>query len=482
MRSEAVDALKFLEAGKDQDFNRLARLAAGTFEAPMALVVLLDRNKLIFFAQHGVTLGGLPARRSLIEATVTSADLAYLAVADAPADPNFAHDPLVAGVSHARFYAGAPILVRGQRVGVLCVLSPEPRATVEPGRFAGLVELAGLAGSFFELKHEARVRASVSADLIREEWRHALTLEAGKVGSWVWDLRSGEIVSNDIFRQMLGLTTVKMLHVNDLMAAIAPADIAAVNKALDMTFDEGADYAVEYRVASTGRWLIGRGRVYQRDGAGKPLVMMGVNIDVTEAREAADQTRLLLRELNHRVKNTLAMIQSLARQTLRQKPEPLAFIDSFSGRLRTLSDAHTLLADRDWSGIGIVELVQSQVGPYLIHSPDQLVSSGEDVRLPPDHALGLGLVLHELSSNAVKFGALSTAAGKVNVSWTVKTNIAAQLELIWKESGGPAVVPPAETGFGTRLIERSLDKVLGSDVVLTYPPEGAEARITLPLD
>ena len=86
--------------------------------------------------------------------------------------------------------------------------------------------------------------------------------------------------------------------------------------------------------------------------------MMGVNIDVTDAREAAEQTRLLLRELNHRVKNTLAMIQSLARQTLRQKPDPQQFIDAFSGRLRTLSEAHGLLADRDWSGIGLIELLQ----------------------------------------------------------------------------------------------------------------------------
>ncbi|MEO8883129.1 MAG: HWE histidine kinase domain-containing protein [Devosia sp.] len=482
MRSEAVEALKSLDAGKDRDFDRLVRLAAGVFDAPMALVALLDGDKLLFFARYGVALDGAPARHTLVEATISSVDLPYLTISDAAADPGFAHEPLVAGPTRVRFYAGAPISVRGQKVGALCVLSPEPCERVEQYRLAELEDLAGLAGSLFELKGEAQVRARVSADLMREEWRHALTLEAGKVGSWVWDLRSGEIVSNDIFRRMLGLSTAKTLDANDLMAAIAPADVAAVNKALDMTFEEGADYAVEFRIASTGRWLIGRGRVYQRDGAGKPLVMMGVNIDVTEAREAADQTRLLLRELNHRVKNTLAMIQSLARQTLRQKPDPQAFIDSFSGRLRTLSDAHTLLADRDWSGIGLVELMQSQVAPYLIHSPDQLVISGDDLRLPPDHALGLGLVLHELSSNAVKFGALSSAAGKVNVSWTVKTDIAPQLELLWKESGGPTVVPPTETGFGTRLIERSLDKVLGSDVALTYPAEGAEARITLPLD
>ena len=230
------------------------------------------------------------------------------------------------------------------------MLSPEPREIIEESRLVALADLAALAGSLFELKGEATVRARVSADLMREEWRHALTLEAGKVGSWVWDLRSGEIVANEIFRQMIGLPNVKTLHANDLIASISSADVQGVNKALETTFEEGGDYAVEFRVASTGRWLIGRGRVYQRDGAGKPLVMMGVNIDVTEAREAADHTRLLLRELNHRVKNTLAMIQSLARQTLRQTPEPKPSWTRFRGGSRRCRMPIALLADRDWSG------------------------------------------------------------------------------------------------------------------------------------
>jgi two-component sensor histidine kinase len=363
----------------------------------------------------------------------------------------------------------------------LCVLAPEPRQAVDNSLLEELTELAALCGSLFELKDEARVRARMAADLIREEWRHALTLEAGRVGSWVWDLRSGEIVANDIFRQMFGLPSVNPLHIDDLMTTIDRRDIEGVNRALAATFDEGVDYNVEFRVTSNGRWLIGRGRVYQRDGAGKPLIMMGVNIDVTDAREAADQTRVLLRELNHRVKNTLAMIQSLARQTLRQKPDPQQFIDTFSGRLRTLSEAHTLLADRDWSGVGLVELVHSQVEPYLLSSPDQLVLSGVDLKLPPDQALGLGLILHELTSNAVKFGALSRPSGKVSVSWTLSTDETPRVDLEWKETGGPHVARPAETGFGIRLIERSLDKVLGSNVALAFPEGGAEARISFPV-
>src|SRR6185312_13288449 len=190
-----------------------------------------------------------------------------------------------------------------------------------------------------------------------------------------------------------------------------------VDAALAATFEQGVDYAVEFRIRESGRWLIGRGRVYQRDAAGEPLIMMGVNIDVTEAREAAEQTRVLLRELNHRVKNTLAMIQSLARQTLRQKPDPQQFIDAFSGRLRTLSEAHALLAESGWSGIALRQLIQNEVGALVVM--DQLLLTGDEIELPPDHAVGLGLVLHELTSNALKFGALSAPAGRVNLSWAI---------------------------------------------------------------
>ncbi len=480
-RRATISALREGDLGADQDLQRLARLSAQTFAAPMGAIALLDQDSLWFCARHGFAVQEMAIEASPWASVVTSADMDNLIVADAAADERFASGVLVTGPLGMRFYAGVPVLVHGQKIGAIGVMAPVAAIEVHEGAMAALADLARLAGAIFELKEEARVKARMAADLIREEWRHALTLEAGKVGSWVWDLRSGEIVGNEIFRRMFGFDDREALRADDMMAAIDAADIENVNAGLRATFDDGVDYGVEFRVAGTGRWLIGRGRVYQRDAAGKPLVMMGVNIDVTDAREAAEQTRLLLRELNHRVKNTLAMIQSLARQTLRHTPDPQEFIDSFSGRLKTLSDAHSLLSDRDWSGIGLIELLQSQVEPYLVDTPDQLVMVGDDLRLPPDHALGLGLIVHELASNAVKFGALSRPDGRVEVSWLVTGGDGPRLEFTWKETGGPQIFKPAEAGFGTRLIERSLDKVLNSSVKLSFPPQGAEARISLPL-
>jgi len=250
-----------------------------------------------------------------------------------------------------------------------------------------------------------------------------------------------------------------------------------VAAALKQTFEEGVDYQTEYRIEASGRWLVARGRVYQRDANGQPLIMMGVNIDVTEAREAAEHMRLLLRELNHRVKNTLAMIQSLARQTMRRSPDPEQFLETFSGRLRTLSEAHSLLSDRDWAGIGLVELIESRLRPYL-GEPKQLAIAGPDLQLPPDHALALGLVLHELAVNAARHGALSTRRGVVSIAWSRTPD--RRLELSWKEKGGPAV-KAQERGFGTNLIERGLDKIVDSEVSYVLEPEGAEAKISFPL-
>lgn len=479
-RRAVLAALDVLDSEDDADFDRLARLAASVFGAPIAVISLVDAERQWFKSRHGLRFRETPIEASFSAHAIADKRHPCMIVTDAAADGRFADNPLVTGEPGIRFYAGAPITVHGQRLGALAVAAPAPRERVDQAQLNQLVALADTAASLFELKDEARVRARTAAELIKEEWRHALTLEAGKVGSWVWDIRSRAVVANDILRRMFGIDPIRPVRIDDIFDAINPADRSGVNAAIEATFEEGTDYVSEFRVNS-GRWLIGRGRVYQRDAAGRPLVMMGVNIDITDAREAADHTRHLLRELNHRVKNTLAMIQSLARQTQRRTPDPELFIDAFSGRLRTLSDAHALLSDRDWSGIGLHELISSQVGPYLIANPSQLVIDGEDVQLPPDHALGLGLILHELSSNAVKYGALSTTRGRVNISWVKESGPQPRIRLLWKESEGPLVTPPAEPGLGARLIQRSLDKVLDSQVTLEFPPTGVEAQIAFPI-
>lgn len=482
-RLQALAALDVLDSHPDADFERLSRAAAFAFKADIALVTLVDKERQWFRACFGVD----NITETLTETSFCAHTIALpseddtLVVLDATADDRFRDNPLVTGWPGVRFYAGAAVVVAGQKVGTLCVIGTEPRQALEPGLVDQLVNLARVTSTMFSLKDEARVRARTAAALVREEWRHALTLEAGKVGSWVWDVRTGEVACNEMFRRMYGLGEGQTVHVGDVLGATHPLDRDMVEASIDASFGDGVDYSAEARIAATGRWLTMRGRVYQRDADGKPLVMMGVSIDITDSKQSADQTGLLLRELNHRVKNTLAMIQSVARQTIRQNPDPKDFIEAFSGRLRTISDAHVLLADRDWSGVQLYEVIASQLGPKFRTAPDRANVHGEDVTLPADHAVGLGLILHELTTNAHHHGAWSGATGVVTIEWEIKREPTRGLSLTWRETGGPVVSRPSEYGLGARLIERSLAKVLDSQVALDFEPSGVVAHVWMPL-
>lgn len=483
-RLQAVAALEMTDSPVDVDFERLSRTAAFVFQTDLAFVTLIGAERQWVRAGFGIDNA---AAERLTDMSICAHALALpdhqpaLVVPDASRDDRFRDSPLVAGSPNVRFYAGAPIIAGGHKVGVLCVMGNKPREAWEPGLVEQLVDLAAMASTLFALKDEARVRARTAAALVREEWRHALTLEAGKVGSWVWDATTGVLACNDMFRRMYGLPDAAKVRLEDVLAATHEADRARVETGLQASFRDGVDYDAEARVGATGRWLTMRGRVYQRDAEGNPLVMMGVSIDITESKQSADHTRLLLRELNHRVKNTLAMIQSVARQTIRQNPDPQDFIQAFSGRLRTISDAHVLLADRDWSGVQLYEVIASQLGPRFRTSPDRAAVTGEDVTLPADHALGLGLILHELTTNAHRHGAWSGSDGVVSIDWEVRKSPDRGLSLTWRESGGPSVTGPAEYGLGARLIERSLAKVLDSEVKLDFDPAGVVAHVWMPL-
>ena len=481
-RLAALAALEMLDSEPDADFERLSRTAARIFNTEIALVTLVGKDRQWIRARHGVHLRGQAAEDAAFGAhTIAQSKGGAMVVPDACSDARFASNPLVTGKAGVRFYAGAPITVAGHKVGVLCVMGIAPRNQVDPDLIEQLTDLAGVASALLALKDEARVRARTAAALIREEWRHALTLEAGKVGSWVWDVRTGEVSCNDTFRRMYALPETGTIRVEQVLEATHPADRATVQAGIDASLGEGLDFNAEVRVGATGRWLAMRGRVYQRDAEGRALIMMGAGIDVSESKQSAEQTKVLLRELNHRVKNTLAMIQSVARQTIKRNPDPEDFINAFSGRLRTISDAHVLLANRDWSGVQLYEVIASQLGPNFLTSPDRAEVRGEDVTLPADQALGLGLILHELTTNAHRHGAWSDDEGVVSIDWRLQEVPVRGLSLTWRETGGPAVERPEELGLGGRLIERSLAKVLDSRVDLSFPQGGVVADIWMPL-
>ena len=205
-RLEVLSAFHAPAGEVDADFDRLTRAAAYLFKAESAVISVVGEDRQWFHACLGLPgLDGTSTDVSFCAYTIALPDKDNLVVLDTAKDDRFRDNPLVTGWPFIGFYAGAPIIVAGQKIGSLCVLSPMPRDSVEPELLEQLSNLADTAAALFALKDEARVRARTAAALLREEWRHALTLEAGKVGSWVWDIRSGEIACNEMFRRMYDL-------------------------------------------------------------------------------------------------------------------------------------------------------------------------------------------------------------------------------------------------------------------------------------
>lgn len=222
--------------------------------------------------------------------------------------------------------------------------------------------------------------------------------------------------------------------------------------------------------------------IYQpiRDSGGKVVGVFVQGHDVTETVLAADRQKLMIDELNHRVKNTLATVQSIAMQTARHHPEPKGFAEAFQSRLMSLSHTHDLLTRSHWEGADLRAVLQHETDAH--GGPTRIVPNGPPVALNPAQALSIGMIFHELATNAGKYGALSTPDGRVFVDWAVADQRAPRLLLTWRETGGPAVTAPDRRGFGSRLIERNVQHDLAGQVELDYATNGFTAEISIPLD
>jgi len=246
---------------------------------------------------------------------------------------------------------------------------------------------------------------------------------------------------------------------------------------------------VEMRHAKTGetRWhrIITTPRRLENGG----IVWDGIQIDITDHKRSEEHLRLLLNELNHRVKNTLATVQSLASQSFRVRGadgarELPALYATFEARLHALARGHDILTRENWEGAGLVEIVAQAFAPYrdLSEEGSRIRLEGPDLRVSPAMALSLSMAMHELCTNATKYGALGAPEGRARVSWsTVETASGPRLAMRWEEHGGPPVSPPSRKGFGSRLIQDGLARELNGEVRLVYQPEGVICTIDVPL-
>ncbi|PKB25873.1 PAS domain S-box-containing protein [Novosphingobium kunmingense] len=225
------------------------------------------------------------------------------------------------------------------------------------------------------------------------------------------------------------------------------------------------------------RWFLSRA-VPLRDAEGKILYWFGSNTDVTDLRDAERRIELLLMEVNHRSKNLLTVVQSLARRTAAASPD--TFVERLEQRIASLAANQDVLVQRNWSAVPLRELVEAQLS-YLAETSRQVVMDGPDVVVLPSAAEAVSMALHELATNAEKYGALSVPGGRVNVSWAISGERDDSLfTLTWVESGGPPARAPGRRGFGSRIIEEVPRGKLRAEVSIEYPPEGCRFMLRCP--
>jgi two-component sensor histidine kinase len=309
-----------------------------------------------------------------------------------------------------------------------------------------------------------------------------MALDSGRIGSWTLDLVSGAFDASASCKINFGRNPHAPFSYDELIASVHPEDQTRLQAAVARAIDRGEDFEIECRAPrADGResWILARGRVAY-DPQGAPMSMSGVTMDVTGRRHAEEHLRLMVDELNHRVKNTLATVQSLTRQTLRGEQVPTEVGESLDSRLLALSSAHDILTNEQWSGADLMPILKQACAPF--GGPPRIDLSGPSVRLSPRVAIALALAFHELCTNAAKYGALSAAGGRVTVDWSFRDQSEApELMIVWRERGGPPVKPPTRRGFGSRMIERSLAPELGGRVVIEYPAEGVTCTLRVRL-
>ncbi len=259
---------------------------------------------------------------------------------------------------------------------------------------------------------------------------------------------------------------------------ISPEDFEQTTSMLRQKLEAGGTTRYDVRVrSSSGDWLnweINSGLTYAEDGTPVGLHVLGR--DVTERKRAEEHQRLLLNELNHRVKNTLAVVQSIAHQTLRQGNVSDDVRQALEGRLAALSAAHNVLTRESWTAASMREIVGDAVAPFC--SDGRCRIDGPELRLNPRAAVSIALAVHELATNASKYGGLSSDTGRVEVEWKVEGD---RLSFTWREAGGPPVSIPSKRGFGTRMIERGLASDLNGVVTLDFRPEGLAFAVVCPV-
>jgi PAS domain S-box-containing protein len=323
----------------------------------------------------------------------------------------------------------------------------------------------------------AELEAS-TAQLRQSEESRSMALAAGQMGSWDWNRGTGECYWDDGQYNIFGMTrSTFAVTAENVRALIHPEDWERLQQTIDHLLKDRSPTQSEFRVKRPNgevRWCIGTAAP-SLDSVGKITRISGVTVDITERKIAEERQALLAREVDHRAKNALALVQSIVRLT--KASDIAAYTRAVEGRIRALSRAHTILSLSRWQGADMRGLVEEELAPYRAGETVKVEANGPNVSLQPAAAQSLALALHELVTNAAKYGALSSMSGRVKLDWELTPGL---LTLKWSESGGPPTQAPASPGFGTRIITASVEGQLAGKTIFDWRPEGLQCVLSVP--
>jgi two-component sensor histidine kinase len=392
------------------------------------------------------------------------------------------HESILSGERSAFFQED--LLLRIQRHGSQW---EDARFTISYSPIPDAYAATGVGGVLITVV-ETTNRVQLEDTLRKSEERYRSAMHLGRIGSWEVDFVQGTRTWTREGMMLFGIDLPDGLgqvggQSDEFYQAMYPEDRNLLGEYHAATAKQDS-FPAEYRILKPDGqicWLAGYGRVLDRRPDGNAHRVLNVATDITERKALEAHQRFLLQELSHRSKNLLTIVQSIANQSLRNSKDQRDFQNRFNGRLQSLAASTDLLARGDWRGSSLRELIEFQLAPFIDLSSPQLDISGPEVSLAADATQAIGLALHELATNAVKYGALSSLQGHLSVSWTVDQPPGeAGLKLDWRERDGPLVIHPKDKGFGHVVIKIMIEQAVRGSVELDFAKEGLHWSLQAP--
>jgi PAS domain S-box-containing protein len=490
---EAHDLLSFSEA---PGFDDITSFAAALCATPIALISLVEAKRQRFLSKVGLDVGETPRETSFCAHAMRQREL--MIVSDATADPRFSSNPLVTGEPYIRFYAGAPLVTdEGVPLGSLCVIDRHPRAGLSPVQDQGLRLMADQVMVALRARKKARMHLNVDQETQQtlRESEQKFRILADTMPQMVWStLPDGyHDYYNARWYEYTGVPEGStdgegwngMFH---------PDDQERAWSTWTHSLETGEPYGIEYRLRNAAgeyRWTLGRALPI-RDEAGRITRWFGTCTDIHEHKLLLEQREIVSQELSHRIKNIFAVIGGLMSLSSKAHPEIASHAGELRARIMALGKAHDFVRPHSARSRPAKEqtslqgMLSALLAAYQSSSDARISIAGMDAEIDDRSATPLALIFHELATNAVKYGALSSAEGRIEIDIGTargadRGTAADDVRIAWTENGGPEIQSPPNTeGFGSRLIELSITNQLRGNLVYAWDRNGLRVVVKIP--